>query len=278
VKKIGILTGGGDCGGLNGVIKGAALMAVNQGLKSYIIPHGYAGLYNLLDFDTIPELTEHRIDQIDANLARSDAGHSRVRVNSITNPAKYNRIKTGLQKFGIDGLVISGGDDTGSVMVDLAGHDIPCVHAPKTMDLDLQSYSVGFDSTVNRIAAFLEDLKTTGETHNRIIIMEVFGRYAEHTAFRSAAAADADAALIPEIPTNFDVVFAHCKTRYFDRISHSDTKSGTYLVVVAEGFERRERAGTGGRILRARCLWTPTPRRRRHLRRATIDKTVQRRS
>lgn len=85
MKRIGILTGGGDCGGLNGVIKGAALMAVNQGLKSYIIPHGYAGLYNLLDFDTIPELTEHRIDQIDANLAGSDAGHSRVRVNSITS-------------------------------------------------------------------------------------------------------------------------------------------------------------------------------------------------
>jgi len=86
VKKIGILTGGGDCGGLNGVIKEAALMAVHQGLKSYLIPNGYAGLYNLLDFGTIPELPEHRIDQIDANLAGSDAGHSRVKVNSIRNP------------------------------------------------------------------------------------------------------------------------------------------------------------------------------------------------
>jgi 6-phosphofructokinase 1 len=237
MKKIGILTGGGDCGGLNGVIKGAALMALSQGIKSYIIPNGYAGLYNLVDFDTITELTENRIDHIDANLAGSDAGHSRVKVKSIKNPDKYNRIKAGLQKFGIEGLVISGGDDTGSVMVDLASQGIKCIHAPKTMDLDLQSYSVGFDSTVNRIAAFLEDIKTTGKTHNRIIVMEIFGRYAGHTAFRSAVAADADAALIPEIPANFDVVFKHCKQRYFDRIAHSDTKSGMYLIVVAEGLK-----------------------------------------
>ena len=237
MKKIGILTGGGDCGGLNGVIKGAALMALSQGTKSCIIPHGYAGLYNLIDFDSLTELTEQRIDHINANLAGSNAGHSRVKVKSIKNPDKYNRIKAGLQKFGIEGLVISGGDDTGSVMVDLSEQGIKCIHAPKTMDLDLQSYSVGFDSTVNRIAAFLEDIKTTGKTHNRVIVMEVFGRYAGHTAFRSAVAADADAALIPEIPTNFDVVFQHCKQRYFDRIAHSDTKSGTYLIVVAEGLK-----------------------------------------
>jgi len=237
MKKIGILTGGGDCGGLNGVIKGAALMALSQGIKSYIIPNGYAGLYNLIDFDSLTELTEQRIDRINANLAGSDAGHSRVKIKSIKNPDKYNRIKAGLQKFSIDGLVISGGDDTGSVMVDLSQQGIKCIHAPKTMDLDLQSYSVGFDSTVNRIATFLEDIKTTGKTHNRVIVMEVFGRYAGHTAFRSAVAADADAVLIPEIPTNFDVVFQHCKQRYFDRIAHSDTKSGTYLIVVAEGLK-----------------------------------------
>ncbi len=65
-------------------------------------------------------------------------------------------------------------------------------------------YSVGFDSTVNRIASFAEDLKTTGRTHNRILVMEVFGRYAGHTAFRSGVAAETDAILIPEIP---DTVF-----------------------------------------------------------------------
>ncbi|MBI5150451.1 MAG: 6-phosphofructokinase [Candidatus Omnitrophica bacterium] len=237
MKRIGILTSGGDCGGLNGVIKGAAQMALKSGMTSFVIPNGYAGLYNLIDFDALVELTPDRLDTIDCNLAGSEAGHSRVKVKKIEDPQKYDRIKRGMQKFKLDGLVISGGDDSGSVMVDLAGQGIKCVHAPKTMDLDLQTYSVGFDSTVNRIATFLEDLKTTARTHNRVMVMEVFGRYAGHTAFRAGIAADADAILIPEIPTDFDVLYAHCKERYFHRIAASDVKAGTYLILVAEGLK-----------------------------------------
>lgn len=236
MKKIGILTSGGDCGGLNGVIKGAAQMANNLGMSAHVVPNGYAGLYNLVDFDSLVQLTPRRLDAIDANLAGSEAGHSRVKVKKIDDAQKYDRIKKGLEKFHIDGLVISGGDDSGSVMVDLSQQGIQCVHAPKTMDLDLQTYSVGFDSTVNRIASFAEDLKTTAETHNRILVMEVFGRYAGHTAFRAGVAAEVDAILIPEIPTDFDALYAHCKERYFKRIANSDVKAGTYMILVAEGL------------------------------------------
>lgn len=237
MKRIGILTSGGDCGGLNGVIKGAAQMAHKLGIFSFVIPNGYAGLYNLMDFNALTELTSARLDMIDCNLAGSETGHSRVKIKKIEDPQKYERIKKGMQKFKLDGLVISGGDDSGSVMVDLAAQGIKCIHAPKTMDLDLQTYSVGFDSTVNRIAAFLEDLKTTARTHNRVMVMEVFGRYAGHTAFRAGIAAEADAILIPEIPTDFDVLYAHCKDRYFHRIAASDVKAGTYLILVAEGLK-----------------------------------------
>ena len=237
MKKIGILTSGGDCGGLNGVIKGTALMAKHLGISAYVIPNGYAGLYTLIDFDNLVELTCERVDKIDANLAGSEAGHSRVKIKKIEDPAKYERIKSGLKKFGLEGLVISGGDDSGSVMVDLAAQGIKCVHAPKTMDLDLQTYSVGFDSTVNRIASFLEDLKTTAWTHNRIIVLEVFGRYAGHTAFRAGVAADADAILIPEIPADFDVLYTHWKEKYFHRIAQSDVKKGSYLIIAAEGLK-----------------------------------------
>lgn len=237
MKKIGVITSGGDCGGLNGVIKGAALMARHLGISCYVIPNGYAGLYNLIDFNELVELTLDRTDLVNANLAGSEAGHSRVKIKKINDDQKYNRIKKGLEKFQLDGLVISGGDDSGSVMVDLSAQGIKCVHAPKTMDLDLQTYSVGFDSTVNRIAAFAEDLKTTGRTHNRIMVMEVFGRYAGHTAFRAGVAADADAVLIPEVPVNFDVLYQHCKARYMHRISVSDVKAGTYLILVAEGLK-----------------------------------------
>ena len=237
MKKIGVMTSGGDCGGLNAVIKGAALMAQQNGLNCYVIPSGYAGLYNLIDFDRLVELTPERADLIDANLAGSDAGHSRVQVKKIEDPNKYNRIKDGLKKFGIDGLVISGGDDTGSVMVDLTKQGIKCVHAPKTMDLDLQTYSVGGDSTIGRIANFAEEIKTTGNTHNRVIVLGVFGRYAGHTAFRGGVAADADAVLIPEIPVDFDVLYEHTKTRFMRRVEQNDLKRGSYLIVVAEGLK-----------------------------------------
>ncbi len=240
MKKIGIITSGGDCGGLNGVIKGAALMAQARGISCYIIPNGYAGLYNLVEFGQLVELTPERTDVIDANLAGSEAGHSRVKIKKIEDDKKYERIKQGLKKFGIDGLVISGGDDSGNVMVDLSGQGIACVHAPKTMDLDLQTYSVGADSTINRIAAFIEDLKTTAYTHNRIMVMEVFGRYAGHTAFRGGIAADADAILIPEVPVDFEALYRHAKARYMERIAKSDVKAGAYLVVVAEGLKNAD--------------------------------------
>jgi len=237
MKRIGIITSGGDCGGLNGVIKGAANMALSHGAASFIIPSGYAGLYNLLDFEKLTELTPLRLDQINANIAGSEAGHSRVKIRQIDDAEKYGRIKRGMEKFGLDGLIISGGDDSGSVLVDLSEHGIRCVHAPKTMDMDLQSYSVGADSSINRMAVFIEDLKTTAASHQRILVIEVFGRYVGHTAFRSGVAADADAVIIPEIPCDFDVLYQHMKERYFWRIMNSDVRSGTYMIVVAEGIK-----------------------------------------
>ncbi len=237
IKRIGVITGGGDCGGLNAVVKGAACMAEAMGIQCYAIPNGYAGLYNLVDFKDLPELTPQRLDRINANEAGSEAGHSRVKIRKIEDDKKYERIKEGLKKHALDALVISGGDDTGSVMVDLYKQGISCVHVPKTMDLDLQTYSVGGDSTINRIAVFGDDLKTTGRTHNRVIVLEVFGRYAGHTAFRGGVAADADAILIPEIPVDFDILYSHVREKLGGRILRSDVRAGTYLIVVAEGLK-----------------------------------------
>jgi 6-phosphofructokinase 1 len=237
IKRIGVITSGGDCGGLNAVIKGVAREAYDLGIESVVIPHGYAGLYNLVKMEQVVLLNAERVSKIEASLAGSEAGHSRVKISKIDDPEKYEKIKAGLSKFRIDALVISGGDDTGSVVVDLTAQGIPCVHVPKTMDLDLQSYSVGGDSAINRIAVFARDLKTTGLSHNRIIIIEVFGRYVGHTAFRGGIGAEVDAILIPEIPVDFDVLFKHMKTTYFARIERSDVKTGTYIIVVAEGIK-----------------------------------------
>lgn len=237
IKRIGVITSGGDCGGLNAVIKGIAREAYALGIETVVIPNGYAGLYNLVDLDEVVLLNAERVSRIEASLAGSEAGHSRVKISKIADPNRYERIKEGLKKFRIDALIISGGDDTGSVVVDLGSHGIPCIHVPKTMDLDLQPYSVGGDSAVNRIAIFTRDLKTTGLSHNRILVIEVFGRYVGHTALRGGVGAEADSILIPEIPVDIDVVYEHMKTTYFARVLRSDVKAGTYIIVVAEGMK-----------------------------------------
>ena len=240
IRNIGIITSGGDCGGLNAVVRGAARVAIANGIGAYIIPNGYAGLYNLSDIEHLTVLDEERVDHVNSSFAGSEAGHSRVKISKISNPDKYKRISEGLRKFDIGGLVISGGDDTGGVVVDLVANGVPCVHAPKTMDLDLQTYSVGGDSAVNKIAHIVEDIKTTGQTHNRVMIVEVFGRYAGHTAFRGGIAADADCILIPEVPVDFDAVYKHMKRIYTRRILNSDVFSGMYSIVVAEGIRNEE--------------------------------------
>lgn len=236
IKTIGILTSGGDCGGLNAVVKGAAQMANACGIKAYAILNGYAGLYNLAGTDTAVELNEARIQEIDVTKAGSCIGNSRVKISKINDENKYDRIKAGLARYGIEGLVISGGDDTGSVVVDLHSNGIPCVHVPKTMDLDLHTYSVGGDSAINNIAKAVKSVKTTGNSHNRIIIVEVFGRYAGHTTFRGGIAAEADCVLIPEVPIDFDIVYAHMKERFCSRLKNSLLHEATYIIVVAEGL------------------------------------------
>jgi 6-phosphofructokinase 1 len=239
MKKIGILTSGGDCGGLNAVLIGAAKMAQHLGIEIVVIPNGYAGLYNLADLKLV-KLDLNRTEQIHAIVAGSNAGHSRVKISKIQNPQKYDRIKAALNQHSIDGLIIAGGDDTGSVVVDLLKEGIKCIHVPKTMDLDLQTYSVGGDSTINRISRFVNDLRTTAITHNRVLVVEVFGRYAGHTAFRGGLGADADAILIPEVPTDFEILYKHFKENYFRRLRANDVKRATYVVVVAEGLKNKE--------------------------------------
>ncbi|MCB9359088.1 6-phosphofructokinase [Candidatus Woesearchaeota archaeon] len=239
MKRIGIITSGGDCGGLNAVIKGVASMANALGIVPLVIPNGYAGLYNLIDLpdDKLTVLSNKRLSVFSATVAGSEAGHSRVKISKIKDENKYDRIKQGLAKHKIDALVVSGGDDSGSVVVDLCDNGIPTNHAPKTMDLDLQTYSVGGDSTLNNIARAIEDLKTTAKTHNRIMVLEVFGRYVGHSAFRGGVAGDADCILIPEIVPDFDVIYDHMSKAFTERVLHSDVHTGNYMIVAAEAMK-----------------------------------------
>jgi 6-phosphofructokinase 1 len=108
------------------------------------------------------------------------------------------------------------------------------------MDLDLQPYSVGADSAIARIAQFVRDLRTTAVTHNRMLVVDVFGREVGHTAFRGGIAAEADCILMPEIRVDFGVVYEHAKGRFMSRVRASDVNAGTYMIVVAEGTKNEE--------------------------------------
>jgi 6-phosphofructokinase 1 len=121
--------------------------------------------------------------------------------------------------------------------VDLCKNGIPTNHAPKTMDLDLQTYSVGGDSTINKVAQAIEDLRTTARSHNRIIIFETFGRYVGHSAFRGGVAGDADCIVIPEIAPDFDIIYNHMKERFMKRVLYSDVHAGSYIIVTAEAMK-----------------------------------------
>ena len=239
IKRIGIITSGGDCGGLNAVIKGISGMANHYSIETVVIPNGYAGLYNLKDFDygELITLDPIRTGSFHSNIAGSEAGHSRVKISKIKDEKKYIRIKQGLQKHSIDALVVSGGDDTGAVALDLLKNGIPVNHAPKTMDLDLQTYSVGGDSTINAISKMAGDLRTTARSHNRIMILEVYGRYTGHSAFRGGIAADADCIIIPEVVPDFDIIYDDLFAKYSARIKNSDVKAGTYLIVTSEALK-----------------------------------------
>ena len=237
IKKIGILTSGGDCAGLNAVIWGAAKMAHRHNIELLAITNGYAGLYNLdttMPVSLTPELTD---DMIRTHIAGSEIGNSRVRISRIKDEHTYEKIKNNLKKHEIDALIIAGGDDTGSVVVDLVKNEIDCVHVPKTMDLDLQTYSVGGDSTIHRISNFINDLRTTIKTHSRLLIVEVFGRYAGHTAFRSGIGADADCILIPEINIDYNVIYSHFKQRFSERLKRNKFNSSIYTIVAAEAIK-----------------------------------------
>jgi 6-phosphofructokinase 1 len=236
MRNIGLLTSGGDAPGLNAVLYGAAAMAQARGARAWIIPNGYAGLYNLERLTELVALDADRRDALDCTTAGSSAGHSRIKIAAIPDANRYQRIIAGLQRFSIDGLVIAGGDDTGSVVVDLADRGIPVVHAPKTIDMDLQTYSVGGDTAANRIARIVDDLKSTGRSHNRVMITEAFGRYAGHVALRGGIAADADCILLPEVPVDFDIVHEHLKRRLLGRLRAAGGFAATYTVVVAEGM------------------------------------------
>src|SRR6266704_2858997 len=238
ISKIGILTGGGDCPGLNAVIRGV--------VKSAIIRHDWQvigiedGFDGLIWPDGSSELT---LDSVRGILPR---GGTILGTTNRGNPFAYRRVEDGQEvtrdysglclehcrSLGLDALVVIGGDGTLRIARDFGRKGLHVVGVPKTIDNDLSATEVsfGFDTALHVATDAIDRLHTTAESHGRVMVIEVMGRDAGWIALHSGIAGGADVILLPEIPFTIETVCEYLRKR-------AATGKKFSMVVVAEGIK-----------------------------------------
>ena len=221
--RIGVLTGGGDCPGLNGVIRAV----VRKGVKEYGYDFvgfrdGWKGPLEGLTMDLTLATTRGILPKGGTIL-----GSSRTNPFKIENGVE--RIKENLAKMGIDALIAIGGEDTLGVATKLDSLGVKVVGVPKTIDNDLNNtdYTFGFDTSVNIAMEAIDRLHTTAESHHRPLVVEVMGRHAGWIALHAGIAGGASAILIPEVKFSIDKVCKYVESRFADGFAP--------IIVVAEG-------------------------------------------
>jgi 6-phosphofructokinase 1 len=238
-KRIGIVTGGGDCPGLNAVIRAVAKAATMRGWETLGILGGYEGLLEPrrtlpLDYQALSGLLVRGgtiLGTANRGKFSSKTGHG----DSRQLPKELlDGVKAGMDGLGLIALVSIGGDGSLTIAQQLHEHGIALVGVPKTIDNDLSGTTMtfGFDSAVACATDALDRLHTTAESHNRIMVLEVMGRYAGWIALYAGVAGGADVVLIPEIPFTYDRVCVKIQER------ENQGKRFT-LVVVAEGAREK---------------------------------------
>lgn len=221
--RVGVLTGGGDCPGLNAVIRGV----VRRGVAEY--GYDFVGFRDGWKGPLEGLTMELGIPQVRGILPRGGTILGSSRTNPIKIEGGIERIEENLKTLGIDALVAIGGEDTLGVATALTEHGFHVVGVPKTIDNDLSAtdYTFGFDTAVQIATEAIDRLHTTAESHHRILICEVMGRHAGWIALHSGMAGGANAILIPEVEFDLDEVVAWVESRF--RASYAP------IIVVAEG-------------------------------------------
>ncbi|HET8616490.1 MAG TPA: 6-phosphofructokinase [Actinomycetales bacterium] len=221
--RIGVLTGGGDCPGLNAVIRAAVLKGVQVYGHEFVgFRDGWRGPLEGLTMPLDP-------DGVDGILTRGGT----ILGSSRTNPYKVDggidRIRENVRSAGVDALIAIGGEDTLGVAKRLTDDGLGVVGVPKTIDNDLNAtdYTFGFDTAVSIATEAIDRLHTTAESHHRALVVEVMGRHAGWIALHSGMAGGADVILVPEIPFDVDQVCRWVEARF--------EKHFAPIVVVAEG-------------------------------------------
>lgn len=234
LKRIGILTGGGDCPGLNAVIRAVVRTAVGHNIQVMGIRNGFGGLVE-------NQMLELSLTHVSGILPR---GGTILGTTNRDNPFNYRVKENGqvvyrdmsgqalnnLKSANIDALVVIGGDGTLKIGAELGELGFPMVAVPKTIDNDIAGTerTFGFDTAVSVATDALDRLHTTAESHHRVMILEVMGRYAGWIAIHSGLAGGADCILIPEIPYQISSILAKIEQRKEQGKMFS-------IIVVAEG-------------------------------------------
>jgi 6-phosphofructokinase 1 len=231
MKKIAVMTGGGDCPGLNAVIRAVVRSDLRYGFETFGIHNGWQGL---IESDLEP-LTDRSVSGI-ASLGGTILGTSRV--DPFRKTGDREKIENTLKTYGIDGLVVIGGNGTLSAAYELTEYGIPLVGIPKTIDNDIfgTDFAVGFNTAVSIVTEAIDRLHTTAESHHRIMVVETMGRDSGWIALMSGVAGGADLILIPEIRFTMDEICKDLTDRYATGKKFS-------IVVVAEGTHHEDIAG-----------------------------------
>ena len=225
MRKIGILTGGGDCPGLNAVIRGVIEECAASGIEVYGFSAGWRGVLSgegrwlsLKDVEGLQTKGGTILESSRTNVMKEENGPEKVR--------------TTLNGLGLEGLVAIGGDDTLGVANKLQKMGMNMIGVPKTIDNDLSctDYTFGFDTASNIAMDCIDKLHTTAASHARCMVVECMGRHTGWIAIQAGLAADAHLILIPEFPKTFEEIMEVVKGRYVRGERHT-------IISVAEGFE-----------------------------------------
>ena len=222
--RIGVLTGGGDCPGLNAVIRAIVRKGYNLGGNEFVgFRYGWAGLLK----DEAMDLT---LDSTRGILHRGGTILGSSRTNPYNVDGGVDQVRAAMAERNLDALIPIGGEDTLGVAGRLHEDGVNVVGVPKTIDNDLAAtdFTFGFQTAVQIATDAIDRLHTTAESHNRVIIVEVMGRHAGWLALYSGLAGGADVVLIPERPFNIDDVCEHIRRRHQSGRTFS-------IVVVSEG-------------------------------------------
>jgi ATP-dependent phosphofructokinase / diphosphate-dependent phosphofructokinase len=225
-KRVALLTGGGDCPGLNAVIRAVTRRSLDRGYEVVGAREGWRGLVE----GRFQPLDDRTISGI---LPRGGTILGTTRTNPYKEEGGVERVLANLAAEGLDALVAVGGEDTLGVASRLhEEHGFPVVGVPKTIDNDLSStdYTFGFDTAVTIATEAIDRLHTTAESHNRVMVVEVMGRHTGWIAVMSGMAGGADVILIPEHPITIEEACADIERR------HARGKDFS-IVVVSEGYE-----------------------------------------